>query len=282
MSKEFKQGQTVYSELGQAAEYVAKIPDGHIVRPEVEAYDGDEEYTHLCDPVTWRTVFLKVPTDKYSEELKALHKQIEEARETRRKEDAADRARAQERAAKLKRFAVLDCVEAFIDGRITHYVTTETYGPPEIIPIAEAITNESSGRYRHALRLLTLGGEIREGKVSWVLNQYSDGSGSGKGVQPCTSLEEAEAIVKKAIAINFAKHQPDIRQSWIDAAEKLSVPVPESYMMAARKERLAQLVRDGSNNYTRRQAREYAEAVAKMDQEIAELQAALGLNGEAV
>lgn len=279
MEMKFKQGDKVYSELGQAAEYVAKIAEGHIVRPEVEAYNGDEEYTHLCDPVTWRAVFEKPPIDKYSAELKSLLDQIKKARETRKKDDEAYRQHERERTAKFKQTQILDGIEAFIDGRITHYVEHQMYGPSHVISVADAMSRGDSGSYRKSLRLLTLGGSLREDKsVSWIINEYSDGSGCGKGVQPCTSIEEAEAIVRKQIANHFANKNSETRESWIEAADKYGIEVPDSCRIKIAKEKLAQL-ENGNVNYARKQADDYAKAVKKYDEDAAKLRKYLESKG---
>lgn len=278
MKQEFKQGETVYSETGQAAEYVAKIPEGHIVRPEVEAYDGDEEYTHLCAPETWSHVFSQPPTEKYSAELKALHDKIAEARAIRKKEDAEDRERIKIRAEVFKKFDALQGIEDFIAGRITHYVERESYAPPKIIAVKDAIYKEDSG-WRTKLRLVTLGGELRNGEISWEISRYSDCSGAQYGVQPCTSLEQAEAIVRTAIQNHFAHSNPDARQAWIDGADKYGIAVPHEYRVKIAKSRLEQLTTPHNMSWARAQAASYTKQADDNDAEIARLRAIIAENG---
>jgi hypothetical protein len=273
MSKKFEAGQTVYSEQGERAEYVTASGDGHIVRPIVEdcGYDGDSgPYDHVCDPVIWRHVFHQEPVAKFSDELKVLHEKIAAARAERSQMQAEEYALQRARAEKLKRFAVLDSLEAFIDGKITHYVTRETYTPPQIIAVEQALTGDSD-RHRGVLRLLTLGGCLKTGGINWQLNQYSDGSGSATGVIPCTSLEQAQEIVKQEAVKHFAgsRRQDSERQEWIDAAEKLGVDVPDAYRRTVAAVKLRQLEENG--HYTRRQAEQYNESVARMDAELVAL-----------
>lgn len=272
MGKKIEAGQTVYSEMGERAEYVTASGDGHIVRPIIDAYDDEygDAYDHVCDPVVWRHVFAQEPVAKFSDELKALHEKIAAAKAERTKLENEDYQRQRERAEKLKRFAILDNLELFIDGKITHYVTRDSYTPPQIIPVQLALTGDSD-RHRGVLRLLTLGGCLKTGAINWQLNHYSDGSGSSTGVIPCTSLEQAEALLKDEVVKHFAKthHQHNERQEWIDAAEKHGVEVPEAYRRTVAAKKLEQLEQSG--RYTRQQAQQYAEAVEKMDAELVTL-----------
>lgn len=272
MSKGFEVGQAVYSERGERAEYVTASGDGHIVRPIIEDYyDGDDgSYEHVCDPVIWRHVFHQEPVAKFSDELKALHAEIAAAKAERDQLQREDFQRQRERAEKLKRFAVLDNLEDFIDGKITHYVTRDVYTPPKIISIEQALTGDSD-RHRGVLRLLTLGGCLKTGGISWQLNHYSDGSGSTTGVIPCTSHEQAVEILKQEVTKHFAKphHQNSEREEWIAAAEGLGMSAPDAYRRAVAVKKLQQLEQNGT--WVRQQANQHAEVVAKLDAELAAL-----------
>lgn len=278
MESKFEAGQPVYNEHGEQAEYVANAGDGHIVRPVVEAYGYDGEsgpYDHVCDPTMWRHVFAQPPVAKYSADLKSLHEQIAQAKATKTEQEREDRQRERERAEKFKRFAVLDNVEAFVDGKITHYVLRDSsYSPPTIISVAEAKLKESSN-WRENIRLLTLGGNLRNGEITWILNQYSDGSGSGSAVVPCTSYEQATDTLRQAVVKHFADTSSNRspNQNWIDAAEKLGVAVSEAYSRAVAQSRIQSI--EQNMGYSRKQAKEYAESVQKADAELAALRAYL-------
>lgn len=276
MSKKFEAGQTVYSEHGERAEYVTASGDGHIVRPVVESYDDEygDAYDHVCDPVVWRHVFAQEPVAKFSVELKALHEQIAVAKAERDRMQSEDYQRQRERAEKLKRFAILDNLEAFIDGKITHYVQREYSGPPVIIAVADAVSNENSN-WRKDLRLLTLGGSLRDGNVTWTLNRYSDGSGNSGTVTPCTSYEQAVDIVRAAVVQHLKGDRPDHekRQDWMELADKLRIAVPETYRRTVVKNRIQTI--EQNSGYMRKQAQDYAESVAKTDAELAQLRAYL-------
>jgi hypothetical protein len=278
MNQKFKAGSEVFSEDGQAAEYVARIPEGHIVRPMVEAYYGDEEYTHTGDPVTWRAVFKQPPVAKYSEELKALHVEIAAARKALDESRDAERAEERQRAAKFKKVGILKGIEDFIDGKITHYIDIDSpYSAPTIIAVADAISGGDNNKYRKALRLLTLGGDLRDGKITWILNQYSDGSdNSGRCVTPCKSLEEAETVVKKAVIAHLANSSSQYRSaSWVDAADKMTISVPHAYRKELAEKRLNDLTSGHNANYARNQVAAYQKQIDDTAAEIAKLQAFL-------
>lgn len=276
MSKKFEAGQEVFSENGERAEYVTASGDGHIVRPIVESYDDEygQAYDHVCDPVVWRHVFAQEPVAKFSEELKALHEQIAAAKAERDRMQSEDYQRQRERAEKLKRFAILDNLEAFIDGKITHYVQREYAAPPAIIAVSDAVSNENSN-WRKDLRLLTLGGSLVNGNVNWTLNRYSDGSGGTSTVTPCTSYEQAVEIVRAAVVQHLKGDRPDHekRQDWMELADKLGIPVPDAYRRAVVKNRIQTI--EQNSGYMRKQAQDYAESVAKTDAELAQLRAYL-------
>ena len=275
MSKKFEAGQEVYSERGERAENVTASGDGHIVRPIVESYDDEygEGYDHVCDPVVWRHVFPEEPVAKFSAELKTLHEQIAAAKAERAKIESEDYQRQRERAEKLKRFAVLDNLEAFIDGKITHYVQQEYYGPPKIVAIEQC---KADGRdYRSNLRLLTLSGCLDSRGINWTLNQYADGSGSASAVTPCTSYEQAVELVRAAVASHFAHKRSscEARQDWMDKAQDFDIAVPDEYRRAVVQARIQAI--EQNMGYRRQQAQSYADEVAKNDAELAQLRAYL-------
>lgn len=276
MSKKFEAGQEVYSERGERAEYVTASGDGHIVRPIVESYDDEygEAYDHVCDPVVWRHAFPQEPVAKFSAELKALHEKIASAKAERTKMESEDWQRQRDRAEKLKRFSILNNLELFIDGKITHYVDdSSSYSPPEIIAIADAKSSDSD-RYRKTLRLLTLGGSIKDGNIYWELSQYSDGSGSGRGVKLCTSYEQAVEIVKTAVIKHFASgNLTEVRESWLEAADQFGITVSDAYRRAIAQQKIKNLERN--IGWQRQQAESYAKTFHDSEAELAQLRAYL-------
>jgi len=234
--KEFKSGDTVYSDYGQEAEYVAKISEGHIVRPIVEACsgDGEESYWHTCEPITWRHVFETVPTAKYEEKLSVLHEKIAQAESTLSSiKTEIKRAESDNGAllARLKKFDQLRYIEDFLDGKITHYAFVGGYRA-EIIPIENAMC--SVDRFRP--RLLALYGDVKNRGVEWLLHQYSDSSGGmpSEGQWfPARSKEEAEEILRNHIAGQLKRGDAQQRSSFnffVKEAVKLGLPVSEAHL----------------------------------------------------
>lgn len=206
--QEFMPGATVYSEFGQEAEYVARIAEGHIVRPLVEAHRGDEEYMHLCDPVTWRAAFAKPPIEKFSAELKSIHGQIEAARAALSEQQAEHRAfaaTAKDRAIERARVEQLRYVDEFLTGKLTHYAVLSDYQMPHVLAVGDA--KHGDRPYNREMRLLALYGKLDEMRtVYWQLHKYGDMSGSyGDTVVPSRSVEEAEGHIRAHIAKRLAE-----------------------------------------------------------------------------
>ena len=206
-NQKFDQGSTVYSEFGQSAEYVAQISEGHIVRPIVESCHGDEAYEHVCDPVTWRTVFVSPPVEKYNEELKVIHAKIDAANEVLKSVrteynqfNAAEKTRSTERA----KIDALKYLDDFMDGKITHYAVFPAYGEPQILTLEQAVSDASS--YNKKQRLLCLYGDMKTREIYWILHRYSDASGSNDcRTYPEKSLDDANELVRNEIASLLSK-----------------------------------------------------------------------------
>lgn len=234
--EKFKSGSTVYSADGQAAEYVAAIAEGHIVRPIVEAYsgDGEQSWDHLCDPATWRAVFAVPPVAKFNEELKEIHGKIAAATEalaTKRAEDAMFNATAAKRKAKRDQVEALRYVDEFLDGKLTHYAVIPSYGVPRVMLVGDATQGDRP--YNQEMRLLCLYGKIDNKRTPhWRLHQYSDSSGGyGDLVMPARSQDEAESIIRSHIEKSIAaqiKSQDHSAHSVVLSADAWGVPVPDS------------------------------------------------------
>lgn len=208
METKFEAGQTVYSEDGQAAEYVARIAEGHIVRPMVEACHGDEEYTHTCDPVTWRAVFVEPPVAKFNDELKAIHDKITQGRAALSAQQSEHRefmATAKERATERSRVEQLRYVDDFLAGKLTHYAVLSDYVMPHVLAVDDA--KHGDRPYNKEMRLLALYGKLDGNRtVYWQLHKYSDMSGSyGDTVVPSRSFEEAKGHILTHLAKRLAE-----------------------------------------------------------------------------
>lgn len=271
MTKKFKQGDTVYSDYGQQAEYVANVGGGHIVRPLVEAYSGDGEhsYEHLCEPVTWQHVFDKPPTAKYSQELTELHKQIETARNALHSIQNEHRTfmnSARERAAERSKIEDLKHLDDVIAGRITHFAIIPHYShyPMKVMTFKEGI--ERRGDYgRTEIRLLSLYGKPEyqhDGRYQWSLHQYPGENRDSEIVYPCTSEEEAKEFIQKYIAGKLAEQEksPDGHAlQWVTHAATWGVVITPK---AA--EKAEQIKAEADNRAKDSAQKAYAQAVERM------------------
>lgn len=235
MTKQFKQGDTVYSDYGQQAKYVAKIGEGHIVRPLVEAYSGDGEtsYEHICEPITWAHVFEKPPTAKYTAALTELNKKLESARAelfavqtlvTEHNRDHSDLLK------RLSKYEQLRYITDFLDGKITHYAYIGDWDT-KIIPIEKAMCDVD----RYKPRLLALYGDVKGRGVEWLLHRYSDSSdGMSQSGQwfPARSEEEANEIVRSHIAKQLARGDVTQRSGFsffVKEAIRLGISVKDEH-----------------------------------------------------
>jgi len=237
-----KAGETVFSEDGRQAEYVAAREEGHIVMP-LYREDDDEFETNpwAGEPQLWFEVFEKAPVpvvDKdvaeATAELQRLQTQVSEEyqklntmREERRAL-AADQNTIRER---LKENEALRNIDAFLTGGITHFVKAE-YVPT--IETADETLMRSTNRSGKELRLLGLFGDSERSDVRWKVCAYGDGSGgSMTAVIPCLSLEEAR---ERAAALLVSTTFPCLRSGKLSSyhgdeavalAADLGIPVPE-------------------------------------------------------
>lgn len=234
--EKFEFGATVYSSDGQAAEYVARIADGHIVRPVVEAYSGDGEssYDHICDPVTWRAAFAVPPVAKFNDELKAIHGKIAAATEelaAKRAEDSLFNAAIAKRKNVRDQVDQLRYVDEFLAGKLTHYAVIPSYGVPRVMLVGDATQGDRS--YNQEMRLLCLYGKIDSLRTPhWRLHQYSDSSGGYSDfVMPARSQEEAESLIRSHIEKGIAaqlRDQDHLIHGVIANADAWSVTVPDA------------------------------------------------------
>lgn len=232
--EKFKSGATVYSADGQAAEYVAHIAEGHIVRPMVEAYSGDGEssYEYLCDPVTWRAAFAVPPVAKFNDELRAIHSKIAAATEAlaaKRAEDAMFNATAAKRKAARDQVDTLRYVDEFLAGKLTHYAVLSEYQTPHVMLVGDATQGDRP--YNKEMRLLCLYGKLNGTRTPyWQLHKYSDSSGFyGDTVVPARSQEEAEGYIRAHIEKCLGeqlKEQTYRATTFVAHADAWLVPVP--------------------------------------------------------
>lgn len=195
----FAKGDTVYNLDGQEAEYIQPVGDeGHLVRPVLQGGDPDDGWTDMGSPTVWDEIYRKAPVPKFDAEIaearaeldellqratteqQALYKMQAERRELQRDQEAV--------RTRLKENEALRNIDAFLAGKITHFVTFES-DVPEVQTAKEALEHRDGST--KTIRLLGLFGD-EERSVRWKATTYGDGSGSMKEVFPCLSLEEAQ------------------------------------------------------------------------------------------
>lgn len=195
MKQEYEAGRAYWLRDGREVEYLALTADGqHVVAPviELETYDGREIGRGPAEFTS--ELFAKAPVEKRSEEIVALEVKVREL-EKRKAELFSECVNSEReiraRLDKLKKYQGLELIEDFIDGKITHLVYPEEYGPGKYeIKGIDSLDIMEYGR-KKGLRLVALFG-ASGGNLKWRVNEYYDGSGSWKEIIPCGSLEEAE------------------------------------------------------------------------------------------
>lgn len=183
-------GDAVYTSDGYKARYVSSLGTKHFVQV-AQSWEDDEFYDQVIEV---KFVFPSAPTEvldaKYAAKLAKLE-EIEQEIAQLRAEAVEESKSRQARQKIFAKFAVLDNLEAFIEGKITHFVDRQ-HGRIEIKTFHE-VCIETNDQYRANgdVRLLSLFGRSN-GDLCWKINQYCDGSGSYHEVFPCLSFEDAK------------------------------------------------------------------------------------------
>lgn len=232
---EFKQGDEVYDEHGASAIYVGRTAYGHAVQRIYEPEHGDEP--HVGSVVEWSHAFSKPPVPKLVAEVQALNDQVDQKKAELALLQANVRSLEEEmrnRRERIKQHEKLQLLDEFIQGKITHFVVTPSYGARHISTAEEMLkSSEDDGWYRaKKMRLLSLYGGS-QGDLTWAIAAYSDGSGnSADVVTPCTSYEQAREELEKLTNESFARHRKDgFKEPWrldalISAAQSIGMEVP--------------------------------------------------------
>jgi hypothetical protein len=198
----------------------------------------------------------------------ALRERISELREKQIEETKAiDR---------LKSFDCLKCIDAFLQGKITHYVIWDRnyngvdYDFRISTPEAEKCGDEARSS---DLKMLGLYGKqdcFKKGvnpDAEWRLTYYRDGSGASyKQVKPCLSLEQAKevaaAMLGKSLA-HYANNESAGRwplEGLEKSCESCFLEVPEWLS-----ERLKQIHRASLQEAVDKQRKELQAAQSKLD-----------------
>lgn len=228
-------GKTVYGRDGRSAEFVGMVGDRFLVRPiaQFTDWEGGDSFAITDDLVIWEQVYPKAPVDVVAAEIVAAKAHLAQLEAdasavTRRILDEAREAAA--KRAELSKWDGLDTLEDFLAGRITHLVKVG-YGAPSITTLAEELVDRDDNGRERGLKLLTLFG-VTEGKLTWGINRYRDGSGTNTNIYPAKSHAEAVDICQRL----FDEAMPTFRATegymhgfnyWIEAASRLGISLPD-------------------------------------------------------
>lgn len=234
MSKDFTKGDEVFSINGQAGYYVARTSGGHIVEPEYEDHEGG---SHYGDPVTWREVFSKPPTERLDHEVAALEaklrlrrQEVDELREQRNQFDREEKSRLE----RIKRHEQLAELDRYLAGEITHYVAMHEYYPDvEIIPVGETVESYANGNGYGLLTLCPT--RSWDKKIYWTVTYKvpSPAYSRTKTVIPCCGEDAARAKAAEVLRSYLGEYEAlePQKRSYAEALEKccrkFGVEVPQ-------------------------------------------------------
>lgn len=231
MKQEYEVGRAYWLRDGREVEYLALTADGqHVVAPvvELETYDGRELGRGPAEFTS--ELFAKAPVEKRSEEIVALEVKVRELEKRKAElfsECVNSEREVRARLDKLKKFAGLENIEDFIEGKITH-VVVETYGD-EIYKVApfddlQQMT-EGWNRKPEGIKLISLYGQTN-GDLLWRCADYRDGSGSWSTIIPCASEEEAtqkrRELIIAGLDAAWASYRPDQNYNFLRFAKAAS------------------------------------------------------------
>lgn len=228
---QFKQGDTVYLDNGQAAEFVAVHGGTCIVLPMYECEDGVD----LGSAINTPKVYAEPPVTMYSKQIEEMRDtladltlRVDAHREKLRTFESAEK----ERRDRIARHNLLEDLDNFLAGKITHVVELDHYGKAKVVEWSVAIEpRREDKRDSRDLRLLTLFGA--RNKTKWMISYYPDGSGSGNGcwIHPFTSFEAARAFAVRHLQERFdafTEKNPGYIESLIGCATELGMAIPSS------------------------------------------------------
>lgn len=233
----FSKGQRVYKPNGDEAEFVALIEGGgFVVKPYCYANDFDEHLTGDVQIVDH--VFEESPKRLRDEEIVRLDAEIS----AKRKElldivKAVDDAKrnVDERVRAMSAMQGMQRLEDWLVGRFTHVVLGRKFERSGIADEIDITSFEKGCEeiYDHrGVALLTLFGDSN-GRLSWQINDYKDGSGQWRTVIPCLSEEEAKQKASELINHSLSTlgaNDYDRLKNLTNSAKKLGIEIPAKYV----------------------------------------------------
>lgn len=245
-------GETVYSEEGHAAEFVAQAGGEYIVRPFYEDDDGPQP----GDVRTWGAVFRTPPAPKLDAQTAAAERRLAEVTAQVRELERAKRAFDGEEKARLDRIKQHDQLadlDRYLAGELTHYVATHEYYPSvEVIPLGETIESYGTSNGYGILQLCPRRGWDK--KVYWTVTyKVPDRYVYSKTatVIPCCgeqAAQEKAAQILRSYLDQYEAMEPAKRsyaEMLVKSCEKFGVAVPQwlvDGISASQRERLERSV----------------------------------------
>lgn len=223
-----------YLANGQIVRVLAEAAPNHIVVEIGRTYEDEDEIFFEGTKVVSK-VYDQAPTEAIDARIRALlerEKTLLDIIAALHTQHVTAQRDAEARLSYAKQFEALALIEDFLRGRITHFVICD-YSRVLVKSREEALdTRDDYDRWSKELKLLTLFGKTN-GSLQWRLNRYSDGSGSGTDVFPCTSLEAAQAKAAEIIEGRFEEIREKSKTGYphginyvMDSAKALRIPIP--------------------------------------------------------
>lgn len=232
-------GDTVYSQEGHEAEFVAHSGGSYVVRPIFEDDDGPQR----GDIETWSTIFRTPPAPKLDEQTAAAERRLNQVRtevsalEARKYEfERAEQARKE----RITQHEALAEVDRYLAGEITHYVAKHSYYPTvEVIEVGRTVPDHSSS---NGYGVLTLHPTKNWRGLTWSLYWKDRGashwstSDRTSRVAPCCGEEAAKAkaaeilqgYVAEYLALEPAKRS--YTEHLIACCSQFGVEVPQAIL----------------------------------------------------
>ncbi len=213
-----------YTEGGRAVSVIGKIARGYVVE---DVYEDGEDWTGEDISIV-KEVFDSAPTVRHDSSITKLKQEISGLIDQKRNlmsQMGEMEESGKSRIKKYKQYKQLGFLDDYLDGKITHFVYLVSCR-------LEIVGIEDDGAKcfydKQDIKLLTLLGDSK-GNLHWKLSQYSDGSGGGYKVAPCTSLEQAKSVMQEYIDERVAMEKHTAESSIIKVAEKYGLVLPGGY-----------------------------------------------------
>lgn len=231
----FTSGQSAYSRDGHKHYIRESLGGGRVLASPylvIEGYDGeDEEYPADTAAVRLESeLTAEAPREAVDAEVAKALADLAEIRQQiskTRGELAVAQREAKAELTVLEKHPKFTRLIDYLEGRITHFVVSDYYGPQ--IKTWDELAVYREDKRDKGVKLLTLYGDSK-GNTEWNLNTYRDGSGTGHTCQPCLSYEEALEVVGEWIEADFLTFDAD--RPWtiagaVKSANLYGKPVPQ-------------------------------------------------------